>query len=89
MVAVLAPQTVAESVEESEKVLCYYLNNSSELEVVRISNITGWYFERVAFPGQRLMFEAPVQGCLEIYTGSGATVMLEDHVACKDLQVEV
>lgn len=86
MNALLTPPVVKEQIEKSEQILCYYFNGTSQLQVARISNIPGWYFERVVFPGQRLMFEAPSQGWLEVYTGKGATVMLDDRISCKNLR---
>jgi hypothetical protein len=87
MTAILAPQPTKNTIDPSQPLLCYYTNRSSQLEVARISNIPGWYFERVVFPGQRLMFEAPNTASLEIYTGKGATVMLSDRIACTNLQI--
>ena len=48
--------------EQSEKILCCYVNATSKIQIARISNIANWYFERVVFPGQRLVFEAPLEG---------------------------
>lgn len=44
-------------------------NATHQIQVVRIGNIPNWYFERVMFPGQRLMFEAAAEAVLEIHTG--------------------
>ncbi|MGL4377128.1 MAG: DUF1830 domain-containing protein, partial [Microcoleaceae cyanobacterium] len=30
----------------SEKILCWYINITSQVQVIRISNIPNWYFER-------------------------------------------
>ncbi|MEO1447426.1 MAG: DUF1830 domain-containing protein, partial [Cyanobacteria bacterium J06635_11] len=43
---------------ESAAILCCYVNVTSKIQVARVTNIPDWYFERVVFPGQRLMFEA-------------------------------
>jgi DNA-directed RNA polymerase specialized sigma24 family protein len=44
--------------EDSQStVLCCYVNATSQIQVARITNIPKWYFERVVFPGQRLIFE--------------------------------
>lgn len=71
-----------------EQALCCYMNSTSHLQVVRIDNIPSWYFERVVFPGQRLLFEAPLQAQLEIYTGSIASAILADRISCQNLQVD-
>ncbi|MBD2461460.1 DUF1830 domain-containing protein [Oscillatoria sp. FACHB-1407] len=72
----------------SNPVLCCYVNATSQIQIARIVNITNWYFERVVFPGQRLMFEAPTHAQLEIHVGNLATSILADHIPCDRLQVE-
>lgn len=68
-------------------VLCCYVNTTSHVEVVRITNIPHWYFERVVFPGQRLIFEAPVIAKLEIHTGMAISSILSETVDCHELQL--
>nr|WP_017326937.1 DUF1830 domain-containing protein [Synechococcus sp. PCC 7336] len=67
---------------------CCYVNATSSIQVARITNIPNWYFERVVFPGQRLLFEAPPHGCLEIHTGMMASAILADTIPCSSLVVE-
>jgi hypothetical protein len=43
--------------------------------------------ERVIFPGQRLMFEAPAEAVLEIHTGMVASAILSDKIPCYVLRV--
>ena len=68
-------------------ILCYYANVTNQIQVVRIGNIPNWYFERVVFPGQRLMFEAAVEAVLEIHTGAVASAILSDKIPCYVLRV--
>ncbi len=68
-------------------ILCYYTNETSQIQVARISNIPGWYFERVVFPRQRILFEAPEEALMEIYTYMMATAVLS-RLHCKRLQVD-
>ncbi|MEH2323221.1 MAG: DUF1830 domain-containing protein [Nostoc sp.] len=74
--------------EQSGKILCCYINATSKIQVARISNIPNWYFERVVFPGQRLVFEAPRKGQLEIHTGMMASAILSDKIPCDRLMLE-
>lgn len=74
---------------ESTAILCCYVNSTSQIQVSRISNIEGWYFERIVFPGQRLLFEAPLEAQLEIYTGELASAILSERIACERLQVDL
>ena len=64
------------------------MNATSRIQVVRITNISNWYFERVVFPGQRLMFEAPITGQLEVHTGMMASAILSDRIPCQKLAVQ-
>lgn len=72
----------------AEKFLCCYVNVSSKIQVARVTNVPNWYFERVVFPGQRLIFEACAGAQLEIHSGSMASSILEDTIPCERLVVE-
>ncbi|MGK7931071.1 MAG: DUF1830 domain-containing protein [Microcystaceae cyanobacterium] len=68
-------------------ILCCYVNATSQIQVARISNIPNWYFERVVFPGQRLVFEALPGSMLEIHTGMMASAILSDTIPCERLSI--
>lgn len=72
----------------SDPVLCCYMNATSQIQIARITDVPNWYFERVVFPGQRLMFEAIVTAHLEIHTGMMASAILSDTIPCSALIVE-
>ena len=74
--------------DNSEPILCCYVNATSRIQVVRITNIANWYFERVVFPGQRLMFEALAQAQLEVHTGMMASAILSDRIPCQNLAIQ-
>ncbi len=65
----------------SARILCYYHNRTHELQVARIAS-TDQIFERVVFPGQRLLFEALPDAILELLSASRT-----DAIRCKLLQV--
>ncbi len=69
------------------KILCCYVNATSQIQIARICNIPNWYFERVVFPGQRLVFEAMSAAALEIHTGMMASAILSDTIPCDRLQI--
>ncbi|MBW4645412.1 MAG: DUF1830 domain-containing protein [Goleter apudmare HA4340-LM2] len=73
--------------EQSGTILCCYVNATSKIQVARISNIPNWYFERVVFPGQRLVFEAPQEAQMEIHTGMMASAILSDKIPCDRLAI--
>ncbi|NES98457.1 MAG: DUF1830 domain-containing protein [Desertifilum sp. SIO1I2] len=73
---------------DANRVLCSYVNLTNRIQVARISNVPSWYFERVVFPREHLMFEAPAQGTLEIYQHEPPSgIVLWDQFTCDRLQV--
>ena len=73
---------------ESDNILCCYVNSTSQIQVARITNVPNWYFERVVFPGQRLVFEAVPSGMLEIHSGMMASAIISDTIPCSRLCVQ-
>ncbi len=71
--------------EHASHLVCCYVNATSKIQIARISNIPNWYYERVVFPGQRLVFQAPPHSLLEIHTGMMASAILSDHIPCERL----
>ncbi|XWK87073.1 MAG: DUF1830 domain-containing protein [Phormidium sp.] len=70
-------------------IVCCYVNATSKIQVIRISNIPNWHFERVVFPGQRLVFESMPQGLLEVHTGMMASAILSDKIPCITLRIDM
>lgn len=74
--------------DENSHILCCYVNATSQIQIARITNISNWYFERVVFPGQRLVFEAEPHAILEIHSGMMASAILSDTIPCTRLALE-
>lgn len=74
--------------EHSERIFCCYINTTGQIQIARITDITNWYFERVVFPGQRLMFEAPPEAHLEIHSGKLSSAILSDKIPCTALHIK-
>jgi len=70
-------------------ILCCYVNATSKIQIARVTNIPNWYFERVVFPGQRLIFESVPEAMLEIHCGMMASAILSDTIPCDRLRIEV
>lgn len=87
MPTALAPVTDPRPANQESFICCYYENQSPRIEILRISNITGWYFEKVVFPKQRVTFEAPTEGLLELYTCEFGNAVLADRINCSALQI--
>ncbi|NJM64271.1 MAG: DUF1830 domain-containing protein [Acaryochloris sp. RU_4_1] len=73
--------------KDSDQIVCCYVNATSKIQIARITNIPNWYFERVVFPGQRLMFESLPEAQLEIHTGMMASAILSDTIPCYRLRL--
>ena len=73
--------------DSPNSILCCYVNATNKVQVARITNIPNWYFERVVFPGQRLVFETVPEALLEIHSGMMASAILSDNIPCVRLQV--
>jgi hypothetical protein len=74
--------------DDNNAILCCYVNATSQIQIARITNISNWYFERVVFPGQRLVFEANIEAILEIHTGMMASAILSDTIPCEKLRLD-
>ncbi len=74
--------------DSTDSLLCCYVNATSHIQIARITNIPNWYFERVVFPGQRLVFQALSNAQLEIHTGMMASSILSDTIPCDRLCVD-
>lgn len=68
------------------QILCSYTNTTSQLQIARIAPF-GLSFERVVFPGQRLLFNAHPMAQLEIYVGKKASAALLSQFDCSQLRV--
>lgn len=74
--------------DKGDRIVCCYVNATSHIQIARISSIPNWYFERVVFPGQRLVFEAMPEALLEIHTGMMASAILSDTIPCDRLRLK-
>jgi hypothetical protein len=73
--------------QTSKLVLCCYVNDTNRVQIARIRNIPHWFFERVVFPGQRIIFEAPLEGKLEIHTNEIVGSILSETIHCRELNL--
>jgi hypothetical protein len=73
--------------DPGKSLLCCYVNATNHIQIARITNIPNWYFERVVFPGQRLVFEAMAEAQLEIHSGMMASSILSDTIPCDRLSI--
>ena len=69
----------------SSHVACHYKNTTSRLQILRIENVPNWYFERVIFPGQSLIFHTAPEALLEVHSYEMATAVIADRIPCSQL----
>lgn len=70
------------------KICCCYVNATNKIQIARITDVPSWYFERVVFPGQHLIFESVEGAHLEIHSGMMASSILSDMIPCSQLRLE-
>ena len=76
------------SADLSRSVLCCYGNYTERIQVGIVTRDSGENFERVLFPGDKFLFEAPVSSSLELYIELGGKTVLFDRIACSRLQTK-
>ncbi|WP_448561934.1 DUF1830 domain-containing protein [Trichothermofontia sp.] len=84
----LAKNPISSSFKDSELLLCYYTNQTQQLQVIKITDKPELNFERVIFPGQRLMFQAPPTSQLQVYSRTAVATLNREMIPCEQLQVK-
>ena len=74
--------------ERHARILCWYLNTTSQVQIARITNIPNWYFERTIFPGERFLFEALPEAQLEVCRSTETGGIVCERTLCDRLRVE-
>ena len=74
--------------DTSEPVLCCYINKTKRIQVGKSDHRAGWNLERVIFPDERFLFEAPSAAQLEIYIELAGKTTLLDRISCSQLQTK-
>lgn len=67
--------------------LCMYVNQSPSIQVIRLNPSAVGCLERTVWPGQRLLFEAPLAATLDVYSGQLSHAILADRVPCRELAI--
>ncbi len=74
--------------ELNNRILCYYKNLTKQMQMIRITNIPNWNFEKVVFPQQRLMFEAYPEANLKVYREVMGILICSEQIQCNLLCVK-
>jgi hypothetical protein len=72
----------------SQPVLCYYVNATKRIQVVRLSHLKEGEWEHILFPAQNFMFEAPPEAMLEVYKSPALSIVPPEYILCRTLQVQ-
>lgn len=70
----------------SDCIFCFYTNMNDRIQVIKITNIPNYYWEKTIFPRQRLIFEGTSSAFLEVYN-SDDTVNPSNIIHCQKLQI--
>lgn len=70
----------------SDYTLCFYTNMTSQVQIIKITNIPNYSWKKAVFPGQQLIFEGITSACLEIYTSDRPAIPSE-IISCQQLQI--
>lgn len=73
------------TLDSVDKILCRYVNQTFQFQIIRISNIPHWFFERTVIPGSFVLFEAFREAQLEIHTSTIVNSILSDMIPCGKL----
>lgn len=74
--------------QQSQKILCFYVNTTRQMQIARISNLENKYWERAVFPGERFLFEAIPEAELEIHQAKENGEIRCERFLCKVLKVD-
>lgn len=74
--------------KQGQKILCFYVNTTRQMQVARISNIGNEEWEHVVFPGERFLFEAIPEAELEVYQTLENGEIRCERFFCKRLKVD-
>lgn len=83
----VAMDRTAEPTVDRHQILCYYCNQTGQIQVGLVLNGGNYYLEQVLFPGQRWMFWAPGQAQLNVYAPGQQEPLLLRQISCQQLQV--
>jgi hypothetical protein len=73
-------------IPETADFLCYHINDTRVIQVIRVMDQSHCLFERVVFPMERILFVAIPEAYLEIYE-SVLDGTISERISCESLRV--
>lgn len=72
--------------QPTPQMLCYYLNHTHKMQLVRVVDSDDYSEEKLVFPHQRILFAGIKEGRLEVYSEHKGKKVLEKILYCYQLQ---
>jgi hypothetical protein len=73
------------SVASPNKIFCFYTNPTSQFQIIRISNIPDYFFERTVIPTDEILFQTFIEAQIEVHTGMVVSAILSDVIPAEQL----
>jgi hypothetical protein len=54
--------------KEPSQVLCYYMNDTDHIQIIRAMSVSKCHFERIIFSKERILFQVSPDSYLEVYS---------------------
>lgn len=77
-----------QELDNDNKILCCYTNNSINVVILRKPIIPGRYCERVVFPGERFLFIASKDSQIEVHKYNAHIGLVKETILCTKLAIE-
>lgn len=69
------------------KTLCAYQNLSSSWQIIKITNLPNYYWEKSVLPGQKIIFITSIKAILKVFSTKNITAILIDNIPCHQLKI--
>ena len=69
-----------------DQVRCSYHNLSSNWQIIKITDMPNYYWEKVVFPGEKISFKGSIKANLKIFSAKNITAILIDTIPCQKLK---
>lgn len=73
--------------ELEEKNLCAYQNLSSHWQIIKITNLPNYYWEKAVLPGQKIIVITSIKAILKVFSAENITAVLIDNIPCHQLKI--
>lgn len=73
--------------ELEEKNLCAYQKLSSHWQIIKITNLPNYYWEKAVLPGQKIIVITSIKAILKVFSAENITAVLIDNIPCHQLKI--